>query len=433
MMDEQYNFTIKTTITKNIISIIFIALILLIIKYGIYLSKKSQEKGENITQNLFPFILYSLMLIGAFNGVAYNFEKIQKSLVIAEKLFKIIDYSPKIKNAPKNEYSYMKIKGEVEFKNINFSYPTKNDVEVLNNFNLKISPGMRLGIVGSSGSGKSTIISLLQRLYNCGTSIENLKKEEAINNNINNSEKLDDYIELPNINSEANLSLLDSKLIESDSDIITVDSEIDTSVNKKVKKDEEDSSILIDNINIKLLDIKNFHNQIGYVCQEPPLFNATILENILYGVEQNKDNYDKEEIEKILKISKAEFVFDENLFPKGLQTIVGEKGSQLSGGQKQRIAIARALIKKPKILILDEATSALDAESEFEIQNQIYNLSKDMDIIIVAHRLSTIKNCDKIIVVDHGKIVESGTHQELIDLNGKYKELMKKQINNNVN
>ena len=433
MMDEQYNFTIKTTITKNIISIIFIALILLIIKYGIYLSKKSQEKGENITQNLFPFILYSLMLIGAFNGVADKFEKIQKSLVIAEKLFKIIDYIPKIKNAPKNEYSYMKIKGEVEFKNINFSYPTKNDVEVLNNFNLKISPGMRLGIVGSSGSGKSTIISLLQRLYNCGTSIENLKKEEAINNNINNSEKLDDYIELPNINSEANLSLLDSKLIESDSDIITVDSEIDTSVNKKVKKDEEDSSILIDNINIKLLDIKNFHNQIGYVCQEPPLFNATILENILYGVEQNKDNYDKEEIEKILKISKAEFVFDENLFPKGLQTIVGEKGSQLSGGQKQRIAIARALIKKPKILILDEATSALDAESEFEIQNQIYNLSKDMDIIIVAHRLSTIKNCDKIIVVDHGKIVESGTHQELIDLNGKYKELMKKQINNNVN
>ena len=432
MMEEQYKFIIKTTITKNIITIIFIAIILLIIKYGIYITKKSQEKGENITENLFPFILYCLMLIGTFNEVADKFEKIQKSLVIAEKLFKIIDYIPKVKNLPKNEFSFMKIKGEVEFRNINFSYPTKNDVEVLNNFNLKIKPGMRLGIVGASGSGKSTIISLIQRLYNCGSSIENLKNEE----NINKNEKLDEYIELPNINSEGNLSLLDSKLIDSDSDILTVDTDIDTSLNKNdknKKKHEEESSILIDNINIKLLDIKNFHDQIGYVCQEPPLFNATILENILYGVEQNVENYDKEEITKILKMSKAEFVFDENLFPKGLETIVGEKGSQLSGGQKQRIAIARALIKKPKILILDEATSALDAESEFEIQNQIYNLSKDMDIIIVAHRLSSIKNCDKIIVIDHGKIVESGTHQELIDLNGKYKELMKKQIHNNVN
>ena len=132
-------------------------------------------------------------------------------------------------------------------------------------------------------------------------------------------------------------------------------------------------------------------------------------------------------------MSRAEFVFDKNLFPKGLETIVGEKGSQLSGGQKQRIAIARALIKKPKILILDEATSALDSQSEFEIQNQIYNLSKDMNIIIVSHRLSSIKICDKIIVIDQGKIIESGTHQELIKLNGKYKELMNKQISNSIN
>ena len=422
MWDDQYKFLVKSMITKNIIGVIFIAGILLIIRYGIYLAKKVGEKDENFAKNLFPFIMYCGMLLGSFNEIADKFEKIQKSLAIAEKLFKIIDYIPNIKNAPLNEFSYMKVNGDIEFKNINFSYPTKKDVEVLNNFNLKIKPGMRLGIVGASGSGKSTIISLLQRLYNCGNSDNIILNDEKTNGNLKST---DEYIELPNINGDA--ELLNSKLIDSDTEILKIENNNDKESHNKI---ENNSCILIDNIDVKLLDIKNYHNQIGYVCQEPPLFNTTILENVLYGVNYNSDNYDKNELEKVIKISKADFIFDKNLFPKGLETIVGEKGSQLSGGQKQRIAIARALIKKPKILILDEATSALDAESEFEIQNNLNNLSKDMNIIIVAHRLSSIKNCDKIIVIEYGKIVESGTHQELINLNGKYKELMEKQMNN---
>jgi len=422
MWDDQYKFLVKSMITKNVIGVIFIAGILLIIRYGIYLAKKVGEKDENFAKNLFPFIMYCGMLLGSFNEIADKFEKIQKSLAIAEKLFKIIDYIPNIKNAPRNEYSFMKVNGDIEFKNINFSYPTKKDVEVLNNFNLKIKPGMRLGIVGASGSGKSTIISLLQRLYNCGNSENIILNDEKTNGNLKST---DEYIELPNINGDA--ELLNSKLIDSDTEILKIENNNDKESHSKI---ENNSCILIDNIDVKLLDIKNYHNQIGYVCQEPPLFNTTILENVLYGVNYNSDNYDKNELEKVIKISKADFIFDKNLFPKGLETIVGEKGSQLSGGQKQRIAIARALIKKPKILILDEATSALDAESEFEIQNNLNNLSKDMNIIIVAHRLSSIKNCDKIIVIEYGKIVESGTHQELINLNGKYKELMEKQMNN---
>ena len=421
MWDDQYKFLVKSMITKNVIGVIFIAGILLIIRYGIYLAKKVGEKDENFAKNLFPFIMYCGMLLGSFNEIADKFEKIQKSLAIAEKLFKIIDYIPNIKNAPCNEYSFMKVNGDIEFKNINFSYPTKKDVEVLNNFNLKIKPGMRLGIVGASGSGKSTIISLLQRLYNCGNSDNIILNDEKTNGNLKST---DEYIELPNINGDA--ELLNSKLIDSDTEILKIENNNDKASHDKI---ENNSCILIDNIDVKLLDIKNYHNQIGYVCQEPPLFNTTILENVLYGVNYNSDNYDKTELEKVIKISKADFIFDKNLFPKGLETIVGEKGSQLSGGQKQRIAIARALIKKPKILILDEATSALDAESEFEIQNNLNNLSKDMNIIIVAHRLSSIKNCDKIIVIEYGKIVESGTHQELINLNGKYKELMEKQMN----
>ena len=422
MMSEQYKFLFKTTIIRNLIGIIFISAILIIIRYGIYIAEKVGEKEENFSKNLFPFIVYSGMLMGTFNEIAEKFEKIQKSLVIAEKLFKIIDYIPKIKNVPQNDYSFLAVKGNIEFKNINFSYPSKKEVEVLSSFNLKIKPGMRLGIVGSSGSGKSTIICLLQRLYDCGNSIENKWNEQNTNNINNNKNNLNEYIELTDTNSEIDSNLLDLKLIDSNLNI--------KEENKKEQtKISEESGILIDNVNIKLLNIQNFHKQIGYVCQEPPLFNTSILENILYGIDEDSTNYNKEELEKVLKMSKADFVFDQNLFPKGLETIIGEKGSLLSGGQKQRIAIARALIKKPKILILDEATSALDAESEFEIQNQIYNLSKGMNIIIVSHRLSTIKNCDKIIVIDHGKIVESGTHQELLNLNGKYKELMEKQIN----
>ena len=183
--------------------------------------------------------------------------------------------------------------------------------------------------------------------------------------------------------------------------------------------------------------MKCLHSQIGYVPQEPSLFDGTIRDNLIYGlseVDENvncKDNnkYEKE-IKWSLNISQANFVFDENKFPLGLDTIVGSKGAKLSGGQKQRIAIARALIKKPKILILDEATSALDSESEAVFQKELFNLKGKITIIIISHRLSTIKDCDEIVVVSEGKIVEKGKHDELIACRGIYHNLMEKQIEN---
>ena len=153
------------------------------------------------------------------------------------------------------------------------------------------------------------------------------------------------------------------------------------------------------------------------------------MENVIYGI----DDYNDNEVKKSLLMSKADFVYNKNYFPNGINTLVGEKGSQLSGGQKQRIAIARALIKKPKILILDEATSALDSKSEYELQKELNLLNEDMTIIIVAHRLSTIRNCDKIVVIEKGIIKEIGNHNELIKLNGLYKQLMEKQMNQKEN
>ena len=428
MWKDNFNFLMKMTISKNVIGIIFIGGIMLVVRFGIYLAKKETEKNADFTKNLLPFMIYCVMFMTTFNEFSNKYEKIQKSLAIAEKVFKVIDYDPKIKNSPENKYSYMNIEGNIEFKNINFSYPTKKDVEILKKFNLKIDKGTCIGIVGASGSGKSTIVNLIQRLYNCGSNID-INKNDVVNN-INNNKIDSEYIELPNMTVDNTSINLDEQLIDSDSSLLKINKEENEEIIKE-NNDNENSSILIDDVNLKYLDIKHFHNQLGYVCQEPPLFNTTILENILYGLD-NPESYDKSFLEKVIKISKSDFIFDKNLFPQGLDTLVGEKGSQLSGGQKQRIAIARALMKKPKILILDESTSALDSESEFEIWNSIDKFRKEMNmgIIVIAHRLSSVKNCDRIIVVDHGIITESGTHQELINLNGKYKELMEKQINN---
>ena len=428
MWKDNFNFLMKMTISKNVIGIIFIGGIMLVVRFGIYLAKKETEKNADFTKNLLPFMIYCVMFMTTFNEFSNKYEKIQKSLAIAEKVFKVIDYDPKIKNSPENKYSYMNIEGNIEFKNINFSYPTKKDVEILKKFNLKIDKGTCIGIVGASGSGKSTIVNLIQRLYNCGSNID-INKNDVVNN-INNNKIDSEYIELPNMTVDNTSINLDAQLIDSDSSLLKINKEENEGIIKE-NNDNENSSILIDDVNLKYLDIKHFHNQLGYVCQEPPLFNTTILENILYGLD-NPESYDKSFLEKVIKISKSDFIFDKNLFPQGLDTLVGEKGSQLSGGQKQRIAIARALMKKPKILILDESTSALDSESEFEIWNSIDKFRKEMNmgIIVIAHRLSSVKNCDRIIVVDHGIITESGTHQELMNLNGKYKELMEKQINN---
>ena len=191
--------------------------------------------------------------------------------------------------------------------------------------------------------------------------------------------------------------------------------------------DPIEGNIFIDNINIKDYNLDWLHQNIGFVSQEPILCNGTIEYNITYGVKE----YSKNKLGEICELSHVnKFIKDKKLFPEGLNTKVGERGAKVSGGQKQRIAIARAIMKDVKILIFDEATSALDAESENEVQLALDNIIKTKKIttIIIAHRLSTIRNADKILFLNKGKIVESGTHEELLNLNGEYKKLVSKQL-----
>lgn len=232
-------------------------------------------------------------------------------------------------------------KGEIEFRNVSFRYPTRPEIMVLKDLSLKVPAGKSLAVVGQSGSGKSTLISLVMRFY-----------------------------------------------------------------------DPSSGSVLIDGIDIRSLNLKSLRRSIGLVQQEPALFSTTVYENIQYGNEAATEI----EIMKAAKAANAHGFISR--MQEGYDTRVGEKGSQLSGGQKQRVAIARAILKDPSILLLDEATSALDTSSEKLVQEALDKLMQGRTTIIVAHRLSTIRDADSIAVMNLGKVVEIGSHEELISIEG---------------
>ncbi|OMO87375.1 hypothetical protein CCACVL1_09084 [Corchorus capsularis] len=240
-----------------------------------------------------------------------------------------------VPNDPKSNI-LTEIKGDIEFRNVSFKYPMRPDVTIFEDLNLKTSAGNSLAIVGQSGSGKSTVISLIMRFY-----------------------------------------------------------------------DPISGSILIDDHNIKTLNLRSLRQKMSLVQQEPALFSTTIYENIKYGKEEAS------EIE-ILKAARAanahRFI---SRMPEGYHTNVGDRGVQLSGGQKQRVAIARAILKNPSILLLDEATSALDSESEKLVQEALDNLMEGRTTIVIAHRLSTIRKADNIAVLQQGKVAEIGSHEQL--------------------
>jgi ATP-binding cassette subfamily B (MDR/TAP) protein 9 len=320
----------------------------------LYFGGKMVVKGTLTQGALGSFIIYTVSIAIASASVTAVLGEIINSLAACERVFEIMDYDPKIKY--KNGERYQNFQGELAMREVDFHYPTKTDVHVLKKFNLTITPGEVIALVGSSGSGKSTIVSIIQRFY-----------------------------------------------------------------------DVANGQFTIDGHDIKQLDLQWVHQNIGYVAQEPTLFSGTIEENIAYGV----DKYEKEDLDRAAKLANAyDFIYNPTMFPQGYETVVGERGVKLSGGQKQRIAIARALIKRPKILIFDEATSALDAESEAQVQAAIDGIIQQTNttVIIIAHRLSTIINCKRIIVLHEGQIAEEGTHQSLLATQGIYKNLIERQL-----
>ena len=311
------------------------------------------KSGQMEVGDLFSFIIYTGILGGAIASFGALYASIAQAIGATERIVNILQSDQEI-TITKDAIKPIKIKGQIEFKNIEFSYPARKDVKVLKGVNININKGEKIALVGQSGSGKSTLIQLLMKFY---------------------------------------------------------------------KVDSGD--ILIDGKSINEYDISSFRSIIGIVPQEVILFGGTIKENISYG----KPDATEEEITEAAKRSNSfDFI---NGFPDGLETIVGERGVKLSGGQRQRIAIARAILKDPAILLLDEATSSLDAESERVVQEALDNLMEGRTSIIIAHRLATIKDVDRIYVLENGKIVEEGTHGELFSMeNGAYESLAKLQFEN---
>ncbi|KAL3723210.1 hypothetical protein ACJRO7_035397 [Eucalyptus globulus] len=276
----------------------------------------------------------------AFGTGLSNLKYLAEAISAVERITEMIDRVPKIDTNNLEGRIVEKVSGEIEFKHVEFAYPSRPNI-VFKDFCLRIPAGKSIALVGGSGSGKSTVISLLQRFY-----------------------------------------------------------------------DPLNGEILLDGVPIDKLQLKWLRSQMGLVSQEPTLFATTIKENILFG----KEDATMEEVVEAAKASNAHNFISQ--MPQGYDTQVGERGIQISGGQKQRIAIARAIIKSPRILLLDEATSALDLESERIVQEALEKVVVGRTTIIVAHRLSTIQNADVIAVVQNGQVMESGSHQELIRFKG---------------
>lgn len=305
-------------------------------------------KGDSTTATLVGYVTAAALLPKPIRQLSEVNANIQKGIAAAESIFEIVDELPE---ANHGQYTSERVQGRVEFRQVGFTYENASS-PALDDINFTIEPGQTYALVGRSGSGKSSLASLLPRFYN-----------------------------------------------------------------------HTGGDILIDGVSIHDYELRNLRSHIALVSQNITLFNNTVANNIAYGVLQNSA---EEDIRLAAEAAHAtEFIKD---MPEGMHTLVGEDGVLLSGGQRQRLAIARAVLKDAPILILDEATSALDTESERHIQAALDAIMHGRTTLVIAHRLSTIESADCILVMDHGRIVERGTHGELLAGGKHYAKLHKMQF-----
>ncbi len=333
-----------TTLFPNIVNLVITCGSLLIWGIGGNLVIKNPDGFS--AGLLVSFISYTSMFYGPVNFFANLNDSYQQALNAVERVMDIIDAEPESNFAEGKHPD--RLFGKIEFRNVNFSFDRSK--KTLSNINLTIEPGDIVGIVGTTGAGKSTLIHLLMRYY-----------------------------------------------------------------------DSYDGEILVDGVNIRDIDLQFYRSEIGYVQQEPLMFHDSIFNNIAFGTQ----NTHVEEVINAAEVANAhEFIAR---LPDAYDTVLGERGTGLSGGERQRLSIARAVLKNPSILFFDEATASVDSETESLIQDAIERLIQGRTTLMIAHRLSTLRKANKIIVVDHGEILEMGSPEELMEKKGKYYKLIQIQ------
>jgi ATP-binding cassette subfamily B protein len=351
----EFNTLAETSKEKNIdlfkAQALFFPLMILLIGLSnilvIYIGGLRYIEGSITIGVIAEFIMYVNMLTWPVAVVGWVTSIVQQAEASQRRINEFLKHEPEIKNLVSTNSI---IKGNIEFKDVTFTYDDTN-ITALKNLSFKLEQGKTLAILGNTGSGKSTILNLIARLY-----------------------------------------------------------------------DTDSGEVLIDGTNVKDLNLDDLRQNIGFVPQEAFLFSDTIKNNIKFGDESASDV-------KIEQAAKDAYIHHNIIeFKEGYNTFVGERGVTLSGGQKQRVSIARAIIKNPKILIFDDCLSAVDTETEEIILNNLHKVSQNKTTIIVSHRVSSIKNADKIIVIENGSIVQQGSHNELVNKVGYYKQLYEQQL-----